>query len=158
MLSVRNMNQDSILTSLWFTLWAWTVSSSCLHSCTIQWSSDWLSGTYSVLEKSNEIIARVLGLRDCRLVMAHSAITFKLPPRSRRTWQSGLLKQGLALYKITLQHTYFNILPFLRNALAWLYWGCSCGHMRVSKISQWHPNMSHQYPLATSAAPSRHGS
>ena len=46
---------------------------------------------------SNELIAAVLGLRECRLVR-HSAITFKLPSRSR---QSGLLFKGLGFYKIT---------------------------------------------------------
>ena len=61
--------------------------------------------TNSFTAKSHELIARVAGLRKCRLVMRHSATAFKLVSRSRWTWPSKLLKQRLALYKTTLEDT-----------------------------------------------------
>ena len=87
--------------------------------------------TNSFTAKLHELIARVLGLRDCRLVMRHSAIAFKLVSRSRWIWPSKLLKQRLALYKTSVNTSvnmvvgmlkwkgfFQGVLSFLRKALA----------------------------------------
>ena len=57
---------------------------------------------------SNELIAAVLNLQECRSVR-HSAITIKLPSLSRWTCQTGLLKHGMASYKTTLEDTSLNV-------------------------------------------------
>ena len=107
MLAVRNMNQKYIyrLSLMHYELEQLVaVASTTAKSSAAQ--IGFLALTVSLKSSftatSNELIAAVLNLHECRSVR-HSAITIKLPSLSRWTCQTGLLKHGMASYKTYLE-------------------------------------------------------